>query len=110
MILQVQEYGEEIDSSAVLIRHNRGFASIVHRSSVSCDQITFPEELSTTAPHQHPLPHPFYTSEVSLRLCDLSQRLCERSQCSGCLTGFTLLSPSPLSPSSLSPSPLSVPD
>lgn len=52
MILQVQEYGEEIDSSAVLIRHNRGFTSIVRSSAVmhdadsdrDCDPITYTEE------------------------------------------------------------------
>lgn len=48
MILQVQEYEEEIDSSAVLIRHNRRFTSIVRSSSVmhdSCaDPLTYEEE------------------------------------------------------------------
>ena len=47
MILQMQEYEEEIDSSAVLIRHNRGFTSIVRSSSVidaACDPLSYSEE------------------------------------------------------------------
>ena len=48
MLLQVQEYEEEIDSSAVLIHgHNRGFTSVV-RSAVlpdgSCDPLRYTEE------------------------------------------------------------------
>lgn len=48
MLLQVQEYEEEIDSSAVLIRHNRGFTSVV-RSAVlpddsDCDPLRYTEE------------------------------------------------------------------
>lgn len=53
MLLQVQEYEEEIDSSAVLIRHNRGFTSVVRSAAAAastassfsdCDPLRYTEE------------------------------------------------------------------
>jgi hypothetical protein len=51
MLLQVQEYEEEIDSSAVLIRHNRGFTSELRSAAASsstafsdCDPLRYTEE------------------------------------------------------------------